>query len=579
MADELKYWAFISYSHTDKQWGDWLHGALENYRVPKTLVGQDTQRGDRVPSRVFPVFRDREELPTSADLGAVISKALEQSRYLIVICSPRARQSRWVNQEILDFKKLRRENRVLALIVDGEPNAVDGKPGFAPDTECFPDALKYQLGPDGNLDKTRPMEPIAADARPDKDGKSNARLKLLAGLLDVNYDDLKRRDEQRRRRQQRVTFAVSAALIFIFAILAGVALRQHREAVAQQREAENQKRRVQAQAAADDEIQGRSDLFNGDIPGALAFFSKAYAVNSDKPPLKLMIAFALEKFAELIGSLPLSQGATSAQFSPDGKLVLITTGENAASIWHRDGSLAGAFSDPEGYIRSAVFSGDGNCIITSSVYPVNCGDCAGCKIWDVHSRKLMLRLKTRRPVSRVALSPDDHFIAAVTDHNLIQVFDRADGREICVLDGLTNRRNDIRDVRFAPDSKSCIARREDKIKLWSLPAGKELLSLTSTSANSFSGFDSASFNSTGDELLTTDGAAAQVWSIRTSKQLKVFNETDKQVATASRVQPRRFHNSRWPGCRFGFALGCEDRGDAMQPAMRGRRRFTRSVQS
>ncbi len=35
---DYKYKAFISYSHQDKKWGDWLHRSLETYRVPKGLV-------------------------------------------------------------------------------------------------------------------------------------------------------------------------------------------------------------------------------------------------------------------------------------------------------------------------------------------------------------------------------------------------------------------------------------------------------------------------------------------------------------------------------------------------------------
>ena len=69
-------------------------------------------------------------------------QALRQSRYLIVICSPHAAQSRWVGQEIVEFKKLEREDRILALIVAGEPNASDGKPGFAPGDECFPKPMR-----------------------------------------------------------------------------------------------------------------------------------------------------------------------------------------------------------------------------------------------------------------------------------------------------------------------------------------------------------------------------------------------------------------------------------------------------
>jgi hypothetical protein len=124
----FKYWAFISYSHRDKKWGDWLHRALETYRVPKRLRGEPTRDGVR-PKKLFPIFRDREELPVSADLGTQINEALTQARYLIVVCSPNSARSRWVNEEIKYFKQLGRENRILALIVAGEPNASENKPG------------------------------------------------------------------------------------------------------------------------------------------------------------------------------------------------------------------------------------------------------------------------------------------------------------------------------------------------------------------------------------------------------------------------------------------------------------------
>ncbi|MFZ2089912.1 MAG: hypothetical protein WAU47_15195, partial [Desulfobaccales bacterium] len=62
---EYKYWAFISYSHQDEKWAAWLHKGLETYRIPQNLVGGE-ERDFPVPKKIFPVFRDREELPTSA---------------------------------------------------------------------------------------------------------------------------------------------------------------------------------------------------------------------------------------------------------------------------------------------------------------------------------------------------------------------------------------------------------------------------------------------------------------------------------------------------------------------------------
>ena len=67
--DEFKYRAVISYSHSDEAWARWLHKSLETYRIPKHLVGRDTQFGP-VPERLAPVFRDREELASATSLGA-----------------------------------------------------------------------------------------------------------------------------------------------------------------------------------------------------------------------------------------------------------------------------------------------------------------------------------------------------------------------------------------------------------------------------------------------------------------------------------------------------------------------------
>ena len=220
----FKYWAFISYSHHDRRWGDWLHWSLETYRVPRVLVGKPSADGV-VPARVFPIFRDREELAASADLGANINEALTQSRYLVVICSPRAAKSQWVNEEILAFKRLGREDRLLALIVEGEPNASDGKIGFSSDDECFPEALRFRLGADGQLSHAR-AEPIAADVRERRDGKTNAKLKLLARLLSVGFDELRQREHHRQKRR---LLAIGGILALGLLIVSGLALYAFRQ--------------------------------------------------------------------------------------------------------------------------------------------------------------------------------------------------------------------------------------------------------------------------------------------------------------------------------------------------------------
>ena len=212
-SEQPKYWAFISYSQRDAQWGRWLHAALERYRIPRPLVGRNTGKFV-VPRRLFPVFRDRDELPSAADLGQKIQEALRASRSLVVICSPHAAASRWVDEEIRSFKALGGGDRVFPLIVDGEPYASE-RPGLgAP--ECFPPSLRFQLTPDGTLTDRR-AEPLAADAREGQDGRDNARLKIIAGILNVSFDELRQRERVRQRRQR---WWLASAAVATFAALA-----------------------------------------------------------------------------------------------------------------------------------------------------------------------------------------------------------------------------------------------------------------------------------------------------------------------------------------------------------------------
>lgn len=197
-----RYWAFISYSHVDAASADRLHKQLETYRTPKLLVGARHPFGT-IPAKLTPIFRDRQELAASSDLKREINEALSSSGYLIVICSPAASRSRWVDQEIRDFKQLHGEDRVLAAIVDGEPFAAD------PNQECFPPSLRQKIDRRGKSNG-KLAEPIAADLRESGDGWKLGTLKIIAGLLNVGLDDLVQRDQLRR--QKRMTWIATASL-------------------------------------------------------------------------------------------------------------------------------------------------------------------------------------------------------------------------------------------------------------------------------------------------------------------------------------------------------------------------------
>jgi tetratricopeptide (TPR) repeat protein len=230
----FRYRAFISYSHADKRWSEWLHRSLETYRSPRKLVGRTTSAGP-VPRRLTPVFRDRDDLPAAGDLSQEVDQALRTSQFLVVICSPAAAQSKWVNEEIRHFKSYHGEDRILAAIVGGEPFASNDD--NQAHLECFPQALRWHVNKQGELTE-HPAEPIAADFREGGDGKKFGRSKIAAGLLGVRLDDLIRREAQRRNTRMTLVACGSMAIAASMGFLAYNTLLARDEARLQRAEAE-----------------------------------------------------------------------------------------------------------------------------------------------------------------------------------------------------------------------------------------------------------------------------------------------------------------------------------------------------
>ena len=212
-AQPARYRAFLSYSHVDERIARRLHRWLETYRLPARLIGKESTLGP-VPARLTPIFRDRNELPASVDLHEQVRTALAQSASLIVLCSPTARGSRWVAEEISHFRRIHPDRPVLAALLGGDPG------------DAFPDAL---------IEGGR--EPIAADFRKGGDGKI-ARLKLVAGLTGVGLDELVQREAQRQLRRVTAitTLAVLSALILAALLIAALSARNEAERQRQQAE-------------------------------------------------------------------------------------------------------------------------------------------------------------------------------------------------------------------------------------------------------------------------------------------------------------------------------------------------------
>lgn len=252
---QYQYDAFISYRHLqlDKAVAKKLHTEIETYHIPASVQKLTGKK------KMGKVFRDEEELPLAASLSDNIKTALEQSEWLIAVCTPAYLESRWCMFEIDYFIELGRRDKILLVLADGTPE------------KSFPQHLLLKQEDDEMVD----VEPLAANIVADSTGKSlklleREKLRILAPMLGVNYDDLKRRARQRRIRLiTSVTAAVLVAGIALGAYfitsqqrakkLREAAAEQQRIAEEQKAKADEERQRAEEQAARAEEQRARAE--------------------------------------------------------------------------------------------------------------------------------------------------------------------------------------------------------------------------------------------------------------------------------------------------------------------------------
>jgi hypothetical protein len=306
----MRYDAFISYRHgeLDGLVAERLHKMLETYRIPRALANK---LGKKKLSRIF---RDREELPTSSNLSDSINDALENSEFLLLICSRRTRESQWVMREVEIFGKLRGKDKIITLLIDGEPD------------ESFPPGLRErEVG-----GETIFVEPLAADIRAATPKQSikllkEEKLRLLAPVLGCAFDDLRRR--HRRRRIRRIASVVSAAFVFVLAFGTFATWQYVQIDREMQQKLENESY-VLAEYAA-------SSLAGGDPDTAAILALEALPKNLDKPE-RPFVPVAQKALSDALGVYDLRDGfkphrAVSLSAAP-GRVALSPDESLAAAV-------------------------------------------------------------------------------------------------------------------------------------------------------------------------------------------------------------------------------------------------------
>lgn len=426
------YCAFISYRHQspDQEIAKALHTAIETYGIPASIKKQTGRK------KMGKVFRDQEELPLSADLGADIEAALDKSEWFIAICSPRYLESRWCLREMEYFIARKGRERVLTVLVEGEPK------------DSFPEMVRYAENADGTVGE---IEPLAADVRGATLGESvkrlkNEKLRLLAPMLGLSFDDLKRRARQRKI---RIALGVGAAVFAAGAALTAFLVINHlhneelkREAAEQQRIAEEQARLA--------EQERKNAIFN-DLGERMERASTALD-NGEKREAAKILSDALDISEE------------NENVRRDEILALMRR-----TMYIEPFSIVSSFNNQNMLLNDIEPSPDG----TRAVGVVNNNSIA---MVDLQKNEILYTVSADNAVMMYPHFSQDgtRFLADCDYGRFVQVWNTADGSEAFRYTSKLNAPYEINNVCFWKDSDTILVQDADKFLFVDINGGERL---------------------------------------------------------------------------------------------------------
>jgi WD40 repeat protein len=383
-ARAFRYDAFISYSRKDREFAAKLEKTLKSYRPPKDLP---------VPQRFLRVFRDEEDL-TGVEYHASIESHLKDSAKLVLVCSPQARRSAYVNDEIVRFARSHDANDIIPVLLAGIPNnqASDDQES----DKAFPEALcQLQRMPLVTSDFRR----IFAGRRDKvhKGAYEGAWHALLANLYNRQRSEIEQREKKRQAGVRKLALGAATAILVVLSAALVYALISRQEAVRQrgiaeqkQREAETERELAVKAAEAEkrarqaEEQQRRLADERRQLAESRQLAAGAMAQLGADPEISVLLAVeaarisptaeAQDALRKALPDLYLQKTfrahqnpVTGAQLSPDGRVLVTADGLGYVGFWDaRSGKLKSMQRGHQLPIWQIVFNPNGALAVTTS---------------------------------------------------------------------------------------------------------------------------------------------------------------------------------------------------------------------
>ena len=419
------YDAFVSYSRVDKLLASRLATALEAYTPPKDLA---------VPQRHLRIFRDEDDF-TGVEYYASVERHLTSAGSLIVVCSPSARRSQYVNDEIRRFGAAHGADRIIPVLGGGRPNneAADD------DERAFPDALCELM--------TMPLAVNYTGFDPAKDRVDRGAFEspwytLLANLFGISRSELEQREKRRQARVRRVRLAVAGA--FVALILAGlvVSLYQWRQAVIARDMAFSRELAAHAMS----QVQADPDL------GVKLALEAVRVSRTGEAEAALREALAGHR---VLTVMPGKKPVRSTSLSADGRLLVTGGNDGILRVWQlATGEPLAELAGHKELVDATAVTGDGRLAASASWDGT-------ARVWDVPGRRMLHELGHGKvSVTSVDFSPDARFLATGAGDGSVRIWNAADGALVRKIDAHSWPRtvvSGVTRVTYSPDGKSLLS--------------------------------------------------------------------------------------------------------------------------
>jgi len=556
-SENRKYRGFISYSHAaDDRLAPALQSGLQRFAKPWYRL------------RAMRVFRDKTGLAVTPELWGSIQKALADADYFILLASPQAAQSQWVEQEVDWWLRNRSASRLLIAWTDGELtwDRVTGDFDWAKTT-----ALPRRL------EKVFPEEPNHLDLR---FAKTNTHLSLrqpkfleaVAGLSATlqgrSLDEIIGEDiRQHQQTMRRLRFAVAGLVLLTIAAgyAAFVARRAWFVADKVAGDIEDAAKQQQREAISREVADRSLALLETNPELAILLAMEAASVY---PTAEAESALRRSLFEALTPELTLPGhpgGTYFAQFTPDGRRVITGGADKAARVWESEsGKMALELRGHGDGVTSADVSPDGKRICTSSQYEqtarvwgaangetlfeikqeglslaefspdgkliLTVAEQGDAVLWDAISGQRLRPLASAYAQMRGAswlysarFSPDGNRVALVDWHPAVS--DVATGKALFELEGHTKQ---VRDIAYSPDGQWLVTASEDRTaRVWRAATGKSIAVLPHDAE-----VISAAFSPGGQWILThTVDRVLRVWDAASQKKVAEIDVRPKELAS------------------------------------------------